>query len=262
MTDLNVCYIVADKTDEWFRLSVEQAALVADRFVFVVDRPDDFTWDVIEKAQALKPTVILHSRYRNESKKADGLYRNVYLDWLKRNALDEWALVLDTDEILGDECQTIKRFMLEKDIHAYDVRMRHVWWTLSTEDASVQPHRVAKRFFRVQIGLHYPLVEHPILEGADSLPLDDIQIWHFNVVKGVLCEIAKYKKQCWKSNIHSPAQLAQWHAMHVLGQTQIVKPFSAGELPKIVREFACIDENGQPVFHQVEEVKESEESAD
>ena len=86
MVNVNVCYIVNDRTDDWFRFSVLQSAKIANRFVFVVDRPDAGTWDVLELAQSLKPTVILHSKYLHESKNADGTFRSVYLDWLKLNA--------------------------------------------------------------------------------------------------------------------------------------------------------------------------------
>lgn len=245
---LNVCYIVADQTDKWFELSVRNAARVADRFVFVIDMPNAYTWKVIEFAQSLKPVVLLHKKYERESKKADGNQRTAYLDWLKNNALHEWALVLDTDEIVSDNAHALaKRF--KGDIECYDVRMHHLWWTLGTEDATVEKHFVPRRFFKVLPTIDYPSVEHPILQGyVDIGKVEDVAIFHFSVTRGTLEEIRKFKTQCLKSNIHGPDQLRLWHAWHVLG-TAPLKRFDVRLLPQCVKDFACIDERGEPVLY-------------
>ena len=251
MTMFNVCYIVNDHCDEWFKMSVKQAGLIADRFVFVIDRPDQFTWDVIEQAQGLKQTVILHARYLKESKTADGTFRTVYLDWLKSNADGEWALVLDTDEVLSDYCYHLISRTRQNEIGCFDIKMRHVWWSLGLEDASVKKHMVPRRLFKVKAGLCYPFVEHPKLEGWEQVgEVEDVQIWHMNVVKGLLSEIAKYKTQCVKSNIHSPEMLLAWHNLHVMGNVPVIR-FNLAELPKVVRDFACINDDGSSKLYQV-----------
>ena len=247
MTKLNVACIVADTTDHWFDLSVQSALPVADRFVFIIDKPDAHTWSVIEKAQETKQVIIIHKKYEHESKQADGMQRTAYLEWLKKNAEGEFALVLDTDEVLSDNCTDLFKYMQEE--ACWNVRMRHVWYGLGLEDATVEKHYVPRRFFKIIPTLSYPLVEHPILTGHDAvLQVDDVCIWHMNVVKGVLEELRKYKVQCKKSNIHGPEQLLNWHKMHVLGGG-IIKQFDTSTLPKIVKEYCCIGERGESVLH-------------
>ena len=248
---LNVAYIVADKTDAWFDMSVKQASQIADRFVFVIDRPDAHTWEVIEQAQSVKPTVVLHNRYATESKNADGSQRTIYLQWLKKNALGEHALVLDTDEILSDNSHDLFKYLALPDVNCFDIRMRHIWFGLSIEDCSFNPHMVNRRLFRVSADLSYPLVEHPILEGKINLgEIKDVQIWHLNVVKGVLSEVHKYKVQCKKSNIHTPEELLGWHLWHVMGANPSLRRFDVKELPKIVRDYCCINEKGEPILYE------------
>ena len=252
---LNVCYIVNDKTDEWFKMSVKQASMIADRFVFVIDRPDSFTWDVLEYAQELKPTVLLHAKYLKNSKTADGQFRTVYLDWLKNNSVGDWALVLDTDEVLSDNCYHLLSYTRQSLYFCYDIRMVHIWWSLGFEDSTVPKHFVQRRMFKVTPDLCYPYVEHPLLAGSTSFNIvEDVIIWHMNVVKSLISEIEKYKKQCVKSNMHTPEMLRSWHFLHILGGNPISKVNPAG-LPGIVREFACIDDKGDPVFYK--EVKKN-----
>src|SRR3990167_644470 len=120
--------------------------------------------------------------------------------------------------------------------------MHHVFWTLSTEDATYPDHFVPRRLFYIKQGLSYPFVEHPLLQGYE-LPgiIPDVAIWHFGPTRGILEEVRKYKTQCAKSNIHSPEQLAQWHQWHILGLLP-AKRFDVMRLPKIVREHCCIKE--------------------
>jgi hypothetical protein len=250
MTALNVAYIVADQTDQFFDFSVQSAIPVADRFVFVIDRPDAHTWDVIEKAMSVKPTILLHRKYEHESKSADGKQRNHYLDWLKNNAVGEWVLVLDTDEVLSDDAYQLKEITLQDETQCFNIRMRHIIWGACLEDATREVHVVPHRFFKVKPALSYPLVEHPILQGHEQVgQVMQPQIWHFNIVKGLLSEIAKYKKQCVKSNMHSPEELKQWHAMHLLGDFP-VKKFSAEELPRNIKKHLCVSDSGEPELYE------------
>ena len=92
---------------------------------------------------------------------------------------------------------------------------------------------------------------HPTLQGYAQLGIiDDCQIWHMNVVKSLLSEISKYKKQCEKSNIHTQQELLLWHAWHVLG-TNLLKRFDMKELPQVVKDFACINDLGEPKLYEV-----------
>lgn len=251
MVKLNTCYIVRDETDEIFELSVRNVMPITDRFIFVIDRPDFNTWKVIEMAQESKPVITLHHRYLHESKQADGLQRLVYLDWLKKNAEGESALILDSDEIIADNSHDLLKY-LDQDC-AYNVRMEHLWWALGLADATFEKHYVPKRLFKIKPGLSYPLVEHPILQGhEDTRIVDDVTIFHFNVLKGILEELRKYKVQCKKSNIHTREQLLTWHLWHIIGSNIPLRQFNPVILPRIVRDYFCIDDNGQPKFWEGE----------
>ena len=225
---------------------------LADRFVFVIDKPDSHTWQVIEKVQEKKPTIILHKKYEHESKKADGLQRSVYLDWLKNNCVNDWCLVLDTDEVMSDNWHEIIKYTQQSDLNVFDVRMRHLIWNLGMEDATLPIHRVPRRFFKISSTLGYPLVEHPILQGYDETGvIDDVTIWHSSITKGLLEEVRKYKKQCWKSNMHTPEMLKQWHELHIKGYLP-AKFIDLKDLPTIVKNFFCLNENGETILYEKE----------
>ena len=118
---------------------------------------------------------VIVQNYDQEDLGMNGKQRNFYLKYLKEHYPNDWALILDADEVVEDGgIQKIKDFIKEEHKHTdgqvvttWSPRMRHLISDLAHED-SIQPtHFVLHRLFKISDVDSYPEVEHPVLKPID-----------------------------------------------------------------------------------------------
>ncbi len=167
------------------------------------------------------PTInkwILQNKYNQEDKLMNGKQRNFYLNYLKENHKNDWCLVLDADEVLEDfGIQKIKQILTNMEDVILCPRIHHFIGDLGHEDFTVDKHYVYGRLFKVTDNLNYPEVEHPVLEGKQTLGTDSIHIWHLREAMGIFKTNKKYKNNLAKSNMHTETQLKSWNRDMILG---------------------------------------------
>lgn len=232
-----------DPEEPWFELSLKSIISHVDKVVFIIDNPNEVFWKVIDKTFNPEKLVFVRQRYTHEDKGADGRQRGAYLRYLQENYLGDWAIVLDSDEVVSDTFYNIREVIQRPDFNVYNIRMYHHYWTLGFEDASLDKHFVPCRLFKITNALSYPQVEHPILAGFEGNigQCEEFAIHHYGGTRGVHEEILKWKKQNWKSNIHSKEQLQRWYLWHIVGQLPL-KPFDIRNHPRLIKQEFEVEE--------------------
>ena len=190
---------------------------------------------------------IIKSSYEHEKTGANGIQRNKYLDYLKKNHLGKWALVLDADECLSLNI-SLKDFKTALEVNqyeVYDVLMEHFINNLNKVDNTVLQHLVPRRLFKVTKDLHYTKQEHSILEGFKNEKhgkTADIMLWHFGYAEDLFKLKYKFQTHMVKSKIHSKDYLIDWYHRHLLGEYP-TRPFPVERLPEIIKKHFLIDED-------------------
>ena len=230
MTTLEVCYIVKNENNPIFKASIESVINIADRITIIDGFSTDGTLDLIDSFHSSKIQVI-SKKFRHELKEAVGMQRNEYLKYVSC----DWVLVLDADEVLGDNGFLLTKLGEEKGEELYDIRMEHFVWNLSLVDSSHENHFVMRRFFRNIPGLKYREAEHGILGGSEKIGgITEVTIYHYGYTKGIWDVLKKYKTHKVKSDVHSKDFLEKWKNEHLFGLYP-VKPFR-GEHPAPIKE--------------------------
>jgi len=175
--------------------------------------------------------------YDQEDKTMNGKQRNFYLNYLKKEFPEHWALCLDVDEIVED-LSKVREFIQTADKGVYSVKMRHLIGDFGHEDATVKTHWVPNRLFKIECADHYPEVEHPVLIGknesvkAQSMGgTDCTTIWHLAYTPNMWEIKKRYDNHLKKSNMHTPEYLKSWYYAHLFG-TYPKSQFDPVELPK------------------------------
>jgi len=217
-----------------------ESILESDKIIFCWGEEDTKTKDKFEewKKEYSNKFEIISLKYGQDNLGQNGITRNFYLNYLKKNYQDYWVLCLDADEIV-DDLSKIKEFiqMAAKD-KLYSVHMRHLIGDLGHEDATQKVHHVLNRLFYIGEDLVYPEVEHPVLQGEnrENLQCNVTTIWHLAYAQ--MWDIKKrYFNHLKKSNIHTPEYLKNWYFSHLFGQYPKT-PIDIRELPKqLLKEF-------------------------
>lgn len=168
----------------------------------------------------------------------NGKCRQRYLDYLKQNYPDDWALVLDEDEILDDGgIEKIKRFISEREPGLYNVKMRHLIGNLGWEDATSPVHVVPARLFKISKAIKYPEHSHPVLEGEIMGACLDTTIFHLGHLPVEYLDYIqrRYNQHLNDSQIHTKEFLKWWYYSHIFGKYP-VREINPVDLPKILLE--------------------------
>jgi glycosyltransferase involved in cell wall biosynthesis len=164
--------------------------------------------------------------YNQEDKEMNGKQRNFYLNYLKENYPNDWAICLDADEVCEDVSK-IRDFIQVAVPGLYSVKMRHFIGDLGHEDAITPEHVCLNRLFKISEAGSYPLVEHPVLtprdlkEGEDPTPIGIYRgttIWHLAYIPNLWDIKRRYDSHLKKSNMHTPEYLHNWYKAHLFGQ--------------------------------------------
>lgn len=120
-------------------------------------------------------------------------------------------------------------------VRVWDVHIRHLIQDLAHEDSVVPHHRVPRRLFKIEDDLHYPLVEHPVLQGnfTEVGNCDVATIFHLAYIPNLWQLKKRYENHLAKSNMHTPEYLKDWYEAHLFG-VYPRKHFNIEELPEII----------------------------
>lgn len=175
---------------------------------------------------------ILSNSFDKDNPNMISIQRNFYLDYLKKNHYGAWTLVIDADEVLDNGGIDKLRKYTEYDISTiYSIKMRHLMYTLSYEDAAQEIHFVPNRFFKVANTLSYPAGEHTILNGEfGEGRIVDTQIWHLAYLGGAWDVKKRYDQQIERNSGYPKEFLNQWNKAHMTGKYPI-KELNPSELP-------------------------------
>jgi hypothetical protein len=188
----------------------------------------------IKELNTPRGTEIFSNGWNEKDKATNGKCRNRYLEYLKQNYPNDWALALDEDEILDDDgIANIKKFILEREPGIYNVKMRHFIGDLGHEDATRPVHVVPGRLFKISEAKGYPEHSHPVLEGELCGACLDTTIWHLGHLPVEYMDyiLKRYKQHSEDSLIHTQEFLTQWKYSHLFGKYPS-KEINSLELPK------------------------------
>jgi len=193
---------------------------------------------------------IIANDYDQTDRTMNGRQRNFYLNYLKKDYPNDWALCLDADEVV-DDLSKIKQAIQTAKKGLYCIKMRHFEGDLGHEDAVVPKHYVLNRLFKISEADKYPLVEHPVLQpnqGTEQEKLRQIwetditTIWHLSYVPNMWEIKKKYENHLKKSNMHTPEYLKNWYYSHLFGtypKSQVVLT----DIPKVILNEFGIDKD-------------------
>jgi glycosyltransferase involved in cell wall biosynthesis len=190
----------------------------ADAIVYCDGGSEGEWWEnILELEEKTKPTIeIIQNEYNQEDKQMNGKQRNFYLNYLKTNYQNDWALCLDADEVVED-LSKIKELIQTAKPGLYSPKMRHFIGDLGHEDSTVKDHWVLNRLFKISEADDYPEVEHPVLRGNVIGPTDCTTIWHLAYIPNLWDIKRRYDSHMKKSNMHTPEFLKSWYYAHLFG---------------------------------------------
>lgn len=241
-----VAMMVQDSED-YIGLALQSVLHWADNIVIIDGGSRDRTLEILEAHQKIDSRIkIIKNEYLQDDLGADGKQRNVYLKYLIEHHLGEWCLVVDADEVVSDNAFLLEKHCKDMDAQGYncaDVYMEHFIYSLTQVDSTVQKHYCPKRLFKIQKGLHYPEVEHNILEvpNGKKQNCDLITLFHLGYIRGLFDVMKRYNKNMIKSNIHKKDFLNNWKNAHILGYYPTRK--YTGPYPRPIREYFGVGPN-------------------
>lgn len=245
---LTVC-VMGQNCEKFIGMCLESVK-EADNIIYLDGGSTDKSLDVAEKYKAK----LLYNEFKQYDKLMNSKQRNFYLDYLKKNHMNEWVLVLDADEIV-DNLGKIKELIqkpLKELIPMISIKMRHFENTLGTEDKTVEEHFVPNRLFYVTEDLYYPDGEHTVLwKKKAGVKLTNEQmgkysgkyggvIWHLAYCSGIFDIRKRYLNHLKKSEIHTKEFMDEWYFNHLFGSypTNKVNP---EDIPSVILKEFLID---------------------
>ena len=238
-----VCVIMGQNCEQFLKMSLESVKS-ADAIVYCDGGSNAEFREFFLKNNYEQKVMWIENPYNQEDLGMNGKQRNFYLNYLKENYPNDWAICLDADEVVED-LSKIKDFIQEALPGIYHPKMRHFIGNLGQEDATSQEHFGLGRLFKISEVGKYPEVEHPVLmAGKDTQSgyYRGTTIWHLGYINGIFDIKKKYENHLKKSNMHSSQYLKGWKDAHILGgyptsQVDIM------DIPKIILNNFGIDKD-------------------
>lgn len=252
--------MIGDKCSDTLPLCLDSFIKEVDKLCFVWGTECEKTLQIIGdyKNQYPDKIEIIKHKYPHEDKGANGKQRGIYLEWVQKNYMGEYILVLDPDEVV-DNISLIRKKINELANNPYikdkyqtiHFKMRHLINTFGHEDFTNPNHIVFGRLFKIKPNLFYPKKEHPLIESTFKegyktdeemyryVHLEYLQkpvFWHLGYAKQMFDIYKKYKNHQKKSQVHSPEYLKWWYQSHLFGEYPI-KRVHPLELPKIIKDY-------------------------
>jgi len=234
-----IAAMIFQNSEDYIEMALKSVMTWADKIVLVNGGCTDKTLDIITHLRDER-FVMIFNPWDSKDKGMDGKQRNVYLKYLLENHIGDWCLVIDSDEVASDSCVYLKKNLEEVEAQGINVispKMEHFMYDLKHVDASMDKHWCLHRLFKVQPGLHYPEVEHNVLEvpNIKHAHTEGITLYHLGYIRGLFSVMNRYNKNLSKSNIHTPEFLDRWKNHHILGTYPT--RFYNGEYPRAMKEY-------------------------
>jgi glycosyltransferase involved in cell wall biosynthesis len=240
------CYIGQD-VEKTIKLSIDSIYDCVDEIIFVDGGSRDKT---IEYLRGYNKVTIIQRTFEKEHKGAIGRARNAYLKHIQETHLNDWCLVLDPDEVCDENIVVLKKCIKlakQEKVNdcSFNIKMRHLVYNLSTEDATEKEHFAPRRFFKITKSLYYPETEHAVLQSKEkdfpTYKCRSTTIWHLAYAMNMFNLHKRYQNHLAKSEIHTPLYLHGWYIAHALGEYPTQK-FDVFELPSVLKKAFDIDD--------------------
>lgn len=242
---ISVAIMVKNENNCLFEACLESVIDKFDEVVVIDGGSDDGTLELLDKFD--RPNLkIIHKKWHG----SDGFQRNQYLKYVK----GDWVLVIDADEVLGDngvELYNLAKEAEEKKIDAFDIHMIHFMWHLGLCDASTggnlpknenYKHFCPRRFFKNKPNLWYEHGEHVLLQGVkNSINTERVTLYHYSDCRGLFIKVIPQSNIDFKrSNIHNKEYMKWWRDSRLFGFYP-VKKFT-GTHPSSIRRLIEVSE--------------------
>ena len=225
-------FVIGQDNEQLLKLALE--SLKGCYRIFYLDGGS--TDNSLEIAKKLANEVLENKWDKNKNGMA-GIQKNIMLDYLKKYHLGEWCIYIDSDEILDDNgVRNLRDFIEKGDKNAYSMRMRHLIYNLTYEDATREVHQTPVRLFKITEKLNHSEVEHCILEGYEKdVGFCNILLWHLAYCGSIWEVRRRYYGQKNRIGIgsHTLDFLKFWRNSHLFGSYP-VKQFKPEELPSLL----------------------------
>jgi len=237
MTKLNACYITFNE-ERWLELSMLSIIDHVDKFIFIDSGSTDKTKEVaMEICNKYNKSSVWITYKRKNIHSDDGDQRNEYIDYLKKNCIGEWALVIDADECISGDLKNVKHNLDNPIVESFNLSTRHLINDFGHEDSSIKEHFTLRRLFKVTDKIFHARTEHGVLQGVSSngnLDRKHLTLWHFAHARHAFYWLDKHITMKNKSEIHDKDQQEVWYYSLLMGRypTTEVDPT---KLPDIIK---------------------------
>lgn len=228
-----VC-MIGENEEKALRHSIPSFINKVDAFVYVDGGSKD---DSVTVAKTLggQKLFLIESPFQHANKGANGIQRNIYLEYAKKNFPGWLCLVVDPDEVVSGNLA----FADHKN-NNWNIPMDHFIGNLGRVDATLPSHVVLRRLFIVTPDVYYPLEEHCVLQGPNLLPpavtqSETCKLWHLGYARNMYTLLDRIHTHKEKSIMHNKRFLDDWYHGHLLGYYP-TRPFDFHQLPNSIRE--------------------------
>ena len=231
MSKLWAAYLYSDdisitrSNPDWLYLSLRSVINTVDKVIIIngnQDGPSKAFTETIKKFASEKIDVIWKTYPLTDT------HRNEYLKYIPK---DDWVLVINADEILGDDGNVLKDVMTEGPGECYNLGMHCYIYNLNSEDAKKQNYFENTRFFKNKVGIKYT---NSILEGFRKYySLNQPKLFNYNLAKDMLNFNVKMKEAMEKTQDKASIRLLK-HSIF-FGTYPTIQ--STVQHPKVIREW-------------------------
>lgn len=235
-----IACMIAENEKDWIKLSLSSIIDIVDKVIIVDSGSSDNTKQIAKQlCKSHNKELIWIDHIRANLPSDDGLQRNVYVDYLKKHHLGDWAIVIDADEVWSGEIDKL-RGLLERtsknNIECFDLKTVHLIGDLGHCDDTRQVHWTKNRIFKVKSNIFYPKTEHGYIQGFDnSFGIEEITMYHFAHARHIFYWLDKHIQMKAKSEIHNEEAQKWWYYNHLLGQYP-KKHLDPTALPKVIKD--------------------------
>ena len=247
--NLIVCYLMGN-SELFVDMTLKSVYDFVDKIIIIYDTSSkDNTLNKIKEWENKGNKIMRIDReYEHDFniKNANSNARNFYLDYLKKNYLNDFCIVLDADEVPDDSIIHLKEYIESLDkskSYLISLRMIHFIGDLGHEDATQEEHYVLNRLFNIKLELFYPDGEHPVLMNKikdQGFALKNFIIYHMAYCREMFYIKDRYLNHLNKSEMHSKDYLKDWYLSHLFGSYP-KKQIDPKKFPKVITETFLID---------------------
>ena len=237
--------------EDWLPLMLKSVIHGVDKVVLVDSGSTDNTKNVAQTiCKQYKKELVWIDHKRLGVPGDDGIQRNVYVDYLVKNHINDWCIVLDADEIVKGSLFKAFEALLDQlknsTVTCLNLVIQHLIGDLGHIDMTLPRHFILRRMFKIRPNIVYPEVEHNMLQGFQENEVANISgliVWHFaHTRKNAFYWLNKHKYMKKNSNIHSLEEQDWWYYNHLFG-TFPKRAIDPSELPTVIKDKFFINHN-------------------